>query len=71
MRLILKINHPNLNPTFARPSHRTIKVRTNYPVKNIIGAEPNKIGDSVGLTELVKLGIGKGGIASRPEQLKM
>jgi hypothetical protein len=63
--------YPNLNPVFGRPFHRAIKVWINHSGENFIGAEPNKIGDSAGLAELVKLGIGKGGITSKPEQLEM
>jgi hypothetical protein len=70
LRLVMKINNPNLNPAFGRPSHRTVKVRINHPVEDIIGTETDKIGYQILLTKLVKLGIGKGGVTSKPEQMK-
>jgi len=70
LRLVMKLDHPNLYPAPWGATDGRLQVRQDVPLQAIVAGKPNEVSDPLLFAKLVQVWTGKGCIPSEPKLLK-
>ena len=66
-RLVIKLDHPNLNAALWRTTRGTVQMRLDELLQAVVAGKPDEVGDAATFAKLLQVRTGEGCIPSEPK----